>query len=190
MELMRSQDYIELVLDHGPNGNTENGRLPTYILEDRTVKISDQLTPEEVRRNTEAVENAGIPAPDTESHSVEIPIYGIGEVTVVEQERVDEPGPYVFLENDESQYINWLREMGHRAASAGLKLDFGLDNFGLHEGQPVFYDLQDYESVWHDEERPFHLMGSYLTRSIDYWGREEGLRAPETREMAENWHNI
>lgn len=184
-----SNEYIQLIEKYGPAGHNQEGRAPTYFLEDRAVTISD-LEEDEIRRNIRALNDAGIETPKTNLEETYIPIYGFGEATVVEQELVEQSGPEYFLENEEQLWLEHLREIGYRAARNNLRLDFGLDNFGFQDGEPVFYDLQDHESVWHNEPLPFHLMGNYLERSLNYLSRDYGLEAPETRDMAEVWKSI
>jgi len=185
----RCGSYTDLILEHGPDGEPSAGRAPTYFFDDKLVKLSN-LTPEEIENNIIAVENAGINVPETEYYSVEIPVYGLGTVTAVEQELVDNPGPDFFLKHREDRWINDLRKIGYQAANANIKLDFGLDNFGMHNGELVYYDVHDDESVWTDEELSFHLMGNYLDRSIDRLSKFQRLDASEARKMAECWKNI
>lgn len=186
--MLDADDYMDLILEYGIEGQNDRGRAPTYFLEDKVVTFTD-LSVEEVQQNLEAVESAGINTPETYMQETNIPIYGVGDITAIEQELVESPGPEYFLENEEDYWLEHLREFGHRAAKNDLKLDFGLDNFGLSDDGLVFYDLKDEESVWHDEPVPFHMMGVYLERSLDLLARE-GLEAPETREMAERWKSV
>ena len=187
--MLESSEYIDLVLEYGPEGQTSEGRAPTYFLDDRVVSLSD-LCCDRLEENIQTLKSAGIPVPETEYKEVEIPVYGLGEKTVVEQRRIDEPGPECFVNRDENIWVEQLREFGRRAASENIRIDFGLDNFGLADGQLFYYDIQDEESVWTDEELSFHLMGNYLDRSIRRLQREASLRAPKTQEMAETWKNI
>lgn len=179
-------DPVDLVLEYGPDGNVENGRnCSVYELEDGFVKLSDRLEESEGNYFTQVLDDASIAYPNTEFYVDHIPVYNIGDVLVVEQEKA-EPALSTLMEQPD-RYINQIREMGLKAAGHDLKLDLGLDNLCFVDGQIGTFDINDPESVWTEEPLALHLMGSHLLNSVRHLEKHAGLYAPELEELARSW---
>lgn len=183
---MVNTDPVDLVVEYGPQGNVYNGRnCAVYELEDHFFKLSDRLEEPEGKHFAEVLDDADIRYPATEFYTEHIPVYGIGDVLVVEQEKA-EPALSPIIE-EPRRYLNQIREIGLKAAAHELKLDLGLDNLCFVDGKIGTFDINDPESVWTEEPMPLHLMGSHLLNSIRRLERQEDMYAPELKELAHNW---
>lgn len=186
--MLSDRDVIQTVVDYGPEGNVQEGNnAHVYDLGDRVMKICPGIELDEFQRNLQALDDAGIPYPSTEYGMVDIPVYGFGRELVMVAERVEDPRGY-FMEQSEHRYLEELREIGHRAAASGIKLDFCLDNFGFNGHRlPLYLDYSDPESVWHEERYPFHMMAAHLRDSLNRWKREFDFHSPGLEELADDW---
>lgn len=185
---MTNSRIEELVLEYGPEGNVEPGKnCPVYELEDRYIKICEDLEKAEATQFKRELDNANIFYPETEFYTEEISYYGIGEVVVAEQDKTD-PILHEIME-DTHNYVNEIRELGLKAAAHDIKLDLSLDNLCVGDDELGTFDINDPESVWTNEHLALHLMGSHLLNSVKKLERVKDFYAPELREMAENWKN-
>lgn len=185
---MVNTDPVDLVLEYGPEGNIADGRnCSVYELEEGFVKLSDRLEEDEGQYFTKTLDEASIAYPDTDFYTEDIPVYGIGEVLVVEQEKAEPAMPDLMVQP--GQYTNQIRELGLKAAGHDLKLDLGLDNLCFVEDQIGTFDINDPESVWTEEPLALHLMGSHLLNSVRSLEKNADLYAPELEELAKTWKN-
>ncbi|MFB6147376.1 MAG: hypothetical protein ABEJ66_00680 [Candidatus Nanohaloarchaea archaeon] len=184
---MTNFDPVELVLEHGPEGNLDTGKnCAVYQVGDRYVKLNDRLTEEDMDRFTGALDSAGISYPETFYEEVEVPVYGIGDVLVIEQSDVGLTEEY-FLGAEEDEYVQDIRELGLKAAGNGIKLDFGLENLYPIGEEIGVVDINDPEAIWLEEDMALHLMGSHLLNSIERLERTENFHSPHLRQMAYSW---
>lgn len=183
---MVNVDPVDLVLEHGPQGNVYDGRnCAVYELEDQFVKLSDRLEEPEGQYFKEVLDDADINYPETDFYTEHIPVYGIDDILVVEQDKVEPALPSII--EQPQKYLNQIRELGLKAAGNDLKLDLGLDNLFLVDDKIGIFDINDPESVWTDEPMSLHLMGAHLLNSIRKLERQEDMYAPELKELAQNW---
>lgn len=188
--MLSDREVIQTVTTYGPQGTFSDGNNSSvYDLGDRVMKICPRIDEPEFRQNLQALQDAGIPYPPTEYGLVDIPIYGFGEELVMVADKVETDHSY-FLAQPEHRYLNPLREIGYRAASNGIKIDFCLENFGfIEDGTPFYLDYGDPESVWHGEPYPFHMMATHLRDSLRKWEHEFDFHSPGLEDMAERWWN-
>ena len=160
-----------------------NNSIATYEADGLVIQAVAKSSLDTTARNQKKLSNYGIRVPETSTYKLQDV-----NLALVVQEKLEDPTKKLY--EDPKDFVDQCWEFANKAASNYSKLDFDIRNFGLKDDLLYYHDIQDQESVWYNEPRPYHMMSSHLKDSIKQLEQVQGAPPAELKELAETWWNI